>query len=200
MSTVFISRIPNLVQVDSPSSPGFAGMIAFAPAFGVTPAGWGLCSTTTTTTFSGTTYAQLYARVPAGWKSAGDTLVPILNSPDTDLVPYIKLYDDSSTIVMAGSPFIGSNFSETFDTKTGSFTAEISKSYVINSGSPVAVTLPAAGLNGDVIYFKNIGAGLVTLTAAGSDKIDSASATTTTVSQYQAIKIKQFAANLWGVY
>jgi microcystin-dependent protein len=109
----------------------------------------------------------------------------------------IKLYDDAGPIIMSGSPFIGMNFSEEYFTSSSDFTAEINKAYSLNKATAMAVTLPAASL-GAVINFKNIGAGLVTITRAGSDTIDGA--TSITLSQYQAIKMKCFATNLWGVY
>ena len=119
------------------------------------------------------------------------------NMETPKMTPFIKLYDDAGAITMSGSPFTGSNFSEQFITKTASFTAELNKSYVINSGSAVAVTLPAMTID-SVITFKNIGAGIVTLNRAGSDTIDGQ--TSLTISQYQAVKIKGFNTNLWGVY
>lgn len=109
----------------------------------------------------------------------------------------IKLYDDAGPIIMSGSPFIGMNFSEEYSTSSTDFTAEINKAYTANKATALAITLPAASL-GAVINFKNIGAGLVTITRAGTDTIDGA--TNITLSQYQAIKIKCFATNLWGVY
>ena len=109
----------------------------------------------------------------------------------------IKLYDDAGPIIMSGSPFIGMNFSEEYSTSSTDFTAEINKAYTANKATALAITLPAASL-GAVINFKNIGAGLVTITRAGSDTIDGA--TSITLSQYQAIKMKCFATNLWGVY
>ena len=109
----------------------------------------------------------------------------------------IKLYDDAGAIVMSGSPFVGSNFSEDYATQIDNFTAEINKAYTVNKATAVAVTLPAATI-GAVINFKNIGVGIATITKAGSDTIDGA--TSIALAQYQAIKLKCFAANLWGVY
>jgi hypothetical protein len=125
------------------------------------------------------------------------TYTTAANMETPKMTPFIKLYDDAGAITMSGSPFTGSNFSEQFITQTGDFTAEVDKSYVINKATAVAVTLPAMVLD-KVITFKNIGAGVVTITRAGSDTIDGA--TSITLSQYQAIKIKGFNTNLWGVY
>ena len=292
MTSKKLSQFPNLVQVGSPTSPGFAGMItAFAGS--AIPNGWALCNGLP---LDKTTYSQLFARIGATWdvgtnpltgaaysapggnlfrlpdlrgtflRGAGDfadntkdtvlagfqsdkmvdhrhalilyttvgiggandgavrgytansgefrTGASFLNSdgtyasgtandstetrPQNVGVNYlIKLYDDAGAIVMSGSPFVGSNFSEDYATQIDNFTAEINKAYTVNKATAVAVTLPAATI-GAVINFKNIGVGIATITKAGSDTIDGA--TSIALSQYQAIKLKCFAANLWGVY
>lgn len=144
---------------------------------------------------SGTAAGQTIASATAAAQSiSGDSET----RPQNVGVNYlIKLYDDAGAIVMSGSPFVGSNFSEDYATQIDNFTAEINKAYTVNKATAVAVTLPAATI-GAVINFKNIGVGIATITKAGSDTIDGA--TSIALSQYQAIKLKCFAANLWGVY
>jgi len=298
MTSKKLSQFPNLVQVGSPTSPGFAGMItAFAGS--AIPNGWALCNGST---LDKTTYSQLFARIGATWDVGTNPLTGVAYSApggnlfrlpdlrgvflrnvgdyagadayntanDVALGAYkpdqfqghyhdsgisiralnnsaagnyylasqssaldigtvrpgqyeassngtngtprtgfetapkqvgvnylIKLYDDAGAIVMSGSPFVGSNFSEDYATQIDNFTAEINKAYTVNKATAVAVTLPAATI-GAVINFKNIGVGIATITKAGSDTIDGA--TSIALAQYQAIKLKCFAANLWGVY
>lgn len=62
----------------------------------------------------------------------------------------VKVTEDSSTAITAGAHFFVS----------------------LNNASPVAVTLPLlAGLTGRTYHFKNLGAGMVTISSSGADNI-----------------------------
>jgi hypothetical protein len=60
--------------------------------------------------------------------------------------------------------------------------------YILNKSTAFTVTLgTAVGKDGVILKFKNIGAGVVTLDGNASETIDGA--TTTTLSQYQAVEL-----------
>ena len=76
MTSKKLSQFPNLVQVGSPTSPGFAGMItAFAGS--AIPNGWALCNGST---LDKTTYSQLFARIGATWDVGTNPLTGVAYS------------------------------------------------------------------------------------------------------------------------
>ena len=69
--------------------------------------------------------------------------------------------------------------------------------YICNKATAFTITLgTAVGFEGNILRFKNIGAGVVTIDGNASETIDGA--TTTTLSQYQAVSLIAYAGN-WYV-
>ena len=109
----------------------------------------------------------------------------------------IKLYDDAGSIVMSGSPFVGSEFQPAPITITGNNTLAISKFYTIESASASTQTLPAAtGINA-VITVENTGTGLVTVDGNASETINGS--LNQVIGQYASLKVRDYAAGKWIV-
>jgi microcystin-dependent protein len=109
----------------------------------------------------------------------------------------IKLYDDAGSIVMAGSPFIGSEFQPSPLTITGNNTLSLSKFYTISSAAPTTQTLPAATGSNGVITVENTGTALVTVDGNGSETINGIA--NQIIGQYASLKLRDYAAGKWIV-
>lgn len=109
----------------------------------------------------------------------------------------IKLYDDAGSIVMAGSPFIGSEFQPSPLTITGNNTLSLSKFYTISDAAPTTQTLPAATGSNGVITVENTGTALVTVDGNGSETINGIA--NQIIGQYASLKLRDYAAGKWIV-
>jgi hypothetical protein len=87
--------------------------------------------------------------------------------------------DDLQTLMDAASVL-------TIVTKTGTYVIEAEDEVILCDGT-FAVTLPAATGSGKPYLVKNIGTGMITLTAAGSDLIDGAATQTIIASDRMAV-------------
>jgi hypothetical protein len=68
---------------------------------------------------------------------------------------------------------------------------------VCNKGSAMTVNLQAASGSGRVLEIKNIGAGTVTVDGASSETIDGAG--TKDVTQWQSLRIVDYASGAWAI-
>jgi microcystin-dependent protein len=107
----------------------------------------------------------------------------------------IKLYDDAGSIVMSGSPFVGSEFQPAPISITGNNTLAISKFYTIDSASASTQTLPAATGSNAVITVENTGTGLVTVDGNASETINGS--LNQVIGQYASLKVRDYAPGKW---
>jgi hypothetical protein len=82
-------------------------------------------------------------------------------------------------------------------TKTSAYAAG-ALDVVIRCNGTFAVTLPAATATGKHYYIKNVGTGVITITPAGTDKIDGQS-TIVSNSQYDDVEIIDGASGAWDI-
>jgi len=125
-----------------------------------------------------------------------------LSSTDTETIPQnvginylIKLYDDAGSIVMSGSPFIGSEFRPSPIAIAGNNSLLLDKFYTINDVGNTTQTLPTATGSNGVITVENTGAGMVTIDGSGSETINGI--TNQNIGQYASIKVRDYAAGKW---
>jgi microcystin-dependent protein len=138
MTSKKLSQFPNLVQVGSPTSPGFAGMItAFAGSS--VPNGWALCNGST---LDKTTYAHLFARIGTTWDTCVNPLTGAANTaPGGNL---FRLPDLRGTFLRGAGDFADN----TKDTILGGFQIDQIQDPAIRlflaSGSGSSIRLNAA--------------------------------------------------------
>jgi hypothetical protein len=119
----------------------------------------------------------------------------------------VLLYADASKIIKpvalgSGLSFSGGTLSApgvpAFVTKTGSATLLTSETRVlVNSASATNITLPSAATGTETVI-KNIGTGMPTILAAGSDQIEAAASITMT-QQYEVVTVHTDGVSKWWI-